>query len=313
MPQQVQPKTFVCRDSLQLDTIWLDVDALPAKLFNPIDTPELVLFHVDSAIAHQVNWNHVDTFSLHRMGLKDTAYQKSFFNTYYSKGKGGVPEKSTHPTEQLILSSSVLIILFASFSILYTTSKVRLERYFLSIFNTRRFKEYITEEDPGFIPTMPILYLLQSLLVGTVISAWLFWNNPGLSIGELIGFTALVIGAYAMVPLLRNGMIMLLGAVFMIQKDARKHVFVSYLSHSLLFMLVLPLAILMAIQIPYLESFFNLALYSCFTLSMGYQLFKMIQNAHLPDVGALLYIFLYFCTLEILPLFLIYKVVSIYA
>ncbi len=106
---------------------------------------------------------------------------------------------------------------------------------------------------------------------------------------------------------------MALGNVFMIQQEAKKHIFISYLSHSLLFMLILPLAIQLAIQVPFLDPYFNTAFYVCFALTMGYQLFKLIQNTPLPDIGALLYIFLYFCTLEILPLFLIYKMVSIYA
>ena len=99
----------------------------------------------------------------------------------------------------------------------------------------------------------------------------------------------------------------------MIQQDVKRHIFISYLTHSLLFMLVLPLAIQMAVQIPELNPYFNMAFYSCFALAMGYQLVKLVQNTSLPDLGALLYIFLYFCTLEILPLFLIYKMVSIYA
>jgi hypothetical protein len=99
----------------------------------------------------------------------------------------------------------------------------------------------------------------------------------------------------------------------MIQQETRKHIFISYLTHTFLFLLLLPLAIQQAIHIPQLAAYFNTAFYICFGLAMVYQLFKLIQNTPLRDMSALLYIFLYFCTLEILPLFLIYKVVSIYA
>jgi len=313
MPQQPNQQIYIFRDSLQLDTIWLDINALPAKTFNPIDTPKLVFFNVDSAIAHQVNWAGVDTFALHKIGNCDTVLQESFLNTYYTKGKVGIPESTAQPKSQLILSASVLLIVFACFSIMFTNSKNRIVRYFLSIFNKRRFKEYFAEESPRLLPTMPIVYLVQSVLVGSVLSSWLLSQLNISNPVRLIGTTALVIGAYALIPLLRNGLIMLMGNVFMIQTDVRKHIFISYLSHSLLFMLFIPLALQMAIQLPGLNQFFNISLYVCLALTMGYQLIKLIQNTSLSDAGALLYIFLYFCTLEILPLFLIYKAVSIYA
>lgn len=313
MPQQPDQQTFTFRDSLQLDTIWLDVNALPAKTFNPIDTPKLVFFNVDSAIAHQVNWSGVDTFRLHKIGNRDTVFEESFLNTYYTPGKTGVPETTSQPKSQLILSASVLLIVFACFSIMFTSSKNRIIRYFLSIFNKRKFKEYFAEESPRLLPTMPVLYLVQSILVGSVLSAWLLTQMNITNPVRLVGITSAVVAAYALIPLLRNGLIMLMGNVFMIQTDARKHIFVSYLSHSLLFMLVIPLAIQMAVQVPGLNQFFNITLYICLALTMGYQLIKLIQNTSLPDIGALLYIFLYFCTLEILPLFLIYKTVSLYA
>lgn len=313
MPQQTNPQKYVFRDSLQLDTIWLDINALPAKTFNPLDTPELVLFNVDSAIAHQVNWAGVDTFALHKIGSRDTVFEESFLNTYYTKGKTGIPENTSQPKSQFILSASVILIVFACFAIIFTTSKNRIVRYFLSIFNTRRFKEYFAEEAPRLLPTMPVLYLVQSILVGSVLSIWLLSQiNISNPIG-LVGVTGLVILGYALIPLIRNGLIMVLGNIFMINSDARKHVFISYLSHSLLFMLLIPLAIVTAIQVPVLHQFFNITLYVCLALTMGYQLIKLIQNTSLPDVGALLYIFLYFCTLEILPLFLIYKTVSLFA
>jgi hypothetical protein len=313
MPQQPNQQPYVFRDSLQLDTIWLDVNALPAKTFNPVDTPDLVFFNVDSAIAHQVNWAGVDTFTLHKTGNRDTILAKSFLNTYHTKGKVGIPETTSQPKSQLILSASVLILVFACFSIIFTTSKNRIIRYFLSIFNKRRFKEYFVEESPRLLPTMPVIYLVQSVLVGSVLSVWLFSQMNISNPVRLIGITALVMLGYAIIPLLRNGLIMVLGNVFMIQTDARKHIFISYLSHSLLFILLVPVAIQMAIQVPGLNQFFNITLYTCLALTMGYQLIKLIQNTSLPDVGALLYIFLYFCTLEILPLFLIYKAVSLYA
>lgn len=312
MPQQFNPQRFVCLDSLQLDTIWLDVDALPAKVFNPIDLPELVFFNVDSAIAHQVNWNKVDTFALHRLERRDTVFEKSFFNTYHTPGITGVPVNPTQQTTQLVMSASVLLILFAGLSILFSNSKNKLTRYFLSIFDKRKFKEYFAEENPVFFPTTPIVYLLQSMVVGIVLSTWLISQMEVTSSSQFIGITLAVMGCCALVPLIRNGFIIVLGNIFMIQQEARKHILISYLSHSLLFMLLLPLAIQLAIQVPEFSPYFNTSIYVCLAVTMGYQLIKLIQNTPLPDIGALLYIFLYFCTLEILPLILMYKMVSIY-
>ncbi len=315
MPQQFKPQLFTFRnsDSLRLDTIWLDVNTMPAKVFNAVDTPELVLFNVDSAIAHQINWGRVDTFTLHQMERQDTVVQKSFFNTYYTKGKTGEPEATAQPTAQLIFSASVLFILFGCLSIIVATSRNRLSRYFLSIFDKRKFKEYFMEEQPKFWPTTPIVYFLQAIVVGSVLAAWLLSGITVKTTSRFLLITLGVIGGYALVPLIRNGMIMILGNIFLIQQEARKHIFISYLSHSLLFMLVLPLAIQLAIQIPELSIYFNTAFYTCFGLTMAYQLIKLIQNTQLQGIRTLLYIFLYFCTLEILPLFLIYKMVSIYA
>jgi hypothetical protein len=313
MPQIIKPNTYVFRDSLQLDTLWLDIDRLPAKVYNPIDTPDLVLFNVDSAIAHQVRWNGVDTFALHQMERKDTILKESFLNVYITPGKTGIPEKSSQPTTQLILSASVLLLLFASLSIIFSQSKNRVFKYFLSIFDKRRFKEYVLEENPRLFPTMPLVYILQSILLGSVTGFWLF-NMKGEGTGvELVWISLISILGFTFIPLIRNSAIYLLGNIFMIQQDVKKHIFISYLTHTLLFMLILPLALQLAIQVPQLDQYFNMAFYTCFALAMGYQLVKLIQNTTLPDLGALLYIFLYFCTLEILPLFLAYKVAAIYA
>jgi hypothetical protein len=312
MPQQLIPPTFVFRDSLKQDTLWLDVNALPAQTYTHIDTPDLVFFHPDSAIAHLVR-DGVDTLALHQMGLGDTALQKSFLHIDHPGGANGTPVTSALPRVQLILSASVLLILLAVFSVVFNTSKNRLSRYFLSLFNKRKFKEYFVEENPRLLPTLPIVYLLQSILIGSVVSVWLSTQMEFNTPGGLVVRTLAVMGGIALIPLLRNGLILTLGNVFMIQQEARKHIFISYLSHSLLFLLTIPLAIQLAIQVPFLNNYLNPALYTCFALTMGYQLFKLIQNTPLPDAGALLYIFLYFCTLEILPLFIIYKVVSIYA
>jgi hypothetical protein len=312
MPQQLIPPAFVFRDSLQQDTLWLDVDALPARTFNPLDTPNLVFFHPDSAIAHLVH-DGVDTLALHKMGLGDTVFQQSFLHVYHTHGANGTPVESALPKTQLILSASVLLILFAVFSVVFNTSKNRLMRYFLSLFNKRKFKEYFVEENPRLLPTMPIVYLLQSILIGSVVSVWLSTQMDFASPTSLVVRSLAVMGGVALIPLLRNALILTLGNVFMIQQEARKHIFISYLSHTLLFLLIIPLALQLAIQVPLLNNYLNPALYTCFALTLGYQLFKLIQNTPLPDAGALLYIFLYFCTLEILPLFIIYKVVSIYA
>lgn len=313
MPQTIKPNSYVFRDSLQLDTIWLDVDRLPAKVFNPLDSPEVVLFNVDSAIAHQVRWEGVDTFALHKIERKDTVLQPSFLNVYSTPGKNGTPERSSQPTTQLILSASVLLILFASLSIIFSQSKNRIFKYFLSIFDKRRFKEYVAEENPRLFPTMPLIYVLQSMLLGSVAGFWLFSLKGSGGGSELVWISLIAMAGFALIPLVRNGAIYLLGNIFMIQHDVRKHIFISYLTHTLLFMLVLPLAIQLAIQIPELSGYFNVAFYTCFALAMGYQLVKLIQNTTLPDLGALLYIFLYFCTLEILPLVLVYKVAELYA
>ena len=313
MPQQFHPQPFVLRDSLGLDTIWLDMDALPAKVFNPVIMPDLVFFNVDSAIAHQVNWGKVDTFALHHIDRSDTILEKSFFNTYYTKGKTGNPEATPQSTAQLMLSASVLLILFGSLAIIFTTSRNRLTRYFLSIFDKRKFKEYFIEEQPRLWPTTPIVYFLQSMLVGSVFAAWMLSQMSFKNTETIVRVTLLVIAGFVLIPLVRNVLIMALGNIFSIQQEARKHIFISYLSHSLLFILILPLAIQLAIQIPQVLPYFNTAFYICFMLTMLYQLVKLIQNTQLQGIRSLVYIFLYFCTLEILPLFLIYKMVSIYS
>lgn len=313
MPQIIKPKTFVFRDSLQLDTIWLDSEAIPAKLFNPLDTPDLVLFNVDSSLAHMVRWDGVDTAGLIKVKEQDSIPQKSFLNVYTTPGKDGIPELTPSPSSQLILSASVLLILFASFSVLFSQSKLRIGKYFFSLFNKRRFKEYVLEENPRLLPTLPLIYVLQSILLGSVSGFWIYTNRGGGSSVDLLWISLLSILGFAVVPMVRNGAIYVLGNVFMIQQDAKKHIFISYLTHTLLFMLLLPLGLQMAIQIPVLAPYFNTSFYICFGLAMTYQLYKLIENASLPDLGALVYIFLYFCTLEILPLVVIYKAVEQYA
>ncbi len=313
MPQLIKPKTYVFRDSLQLDTLWLDVNALPAKVYNPLDTPDLVLFNVDSAMAHMVRWDGVDTAGLSRIKEQDSIPHKSFLNIYTTPGKDGTPEPSTIPTTQLILSASVLLILFAAFAMLFSQSKNRMGRYFLSIFNKRRFKEYVVEENPRLFPTLPMVYVLQSVLLGSVSGFWIYSNGGRGGSADLLWISLLSIVGFLLIPMIRNAAIYLLGNIFMIQQDAKKHIFISYLTHTLLFMLLLPLGIQQAIDVPLLAPYFNFTFYVCFGLAMGYQLYKLIENTSLPDVGALIYIFLYFCTLEILPLVVIYKAVEQYA
>lgn len=312
MPQFNQPTKFIPPDSLHLDTIWLNYNDLPAKRFNPVDTPELVFFHVDSAIAHLVRWDHVDTVMLHHMERKDTVVSKSIFNiSKPGSGQGGAPLIPSYNRFQLGFSAVVLLLFFAILSTIINTNKSRIQRYFLSIFSTRKFKDYFLEEHPGLWPTTPIIYTMQGLIAGSTVAIWLasktMFNSPvqyGL-------FCLAIIGGFMLVPLFRNVLIITLGNIFMIQQDARKHVFISYLTHSFLTMLLLPLAVMQAIQLESLNLWMDTVMLSCMAMAVGYQLVKLIQNTSLPDIGSFIYIFLYFCTLELLPLLLIYKVVSL--
>src|SRR5688572_6812802 len=137
MPQLVDQHVYVFRDSLQLDTIWLDIDGFPARIYNPPDTPEIVFFHVDSAIAHLVSEGKIDTFALHRLERRDTIYQQSIFNTISYRGKSADPLTTSFPGLQTMLSGTILLILFGCFSLLISTAKARLRRYLLSIFDKR--------------------------------------------------------------------------------------------------------------------------------------------------------------------------------
>ena len=239
--------------------------------------------------------------------------EKSFLNVYTTPGKTGEPETSTLPKTHIVMGGSVLILVFALFALLYSTSKVRIGRYLSAVFSTRRFKEYVAEEGLSLFPSMPLMYLIQSILVGSVISYWILSQTDVTKPIQLVGITGLIIVGYALIPLLRSGLIMMMGNIFMIQYEARKHIFISYLSHTVLCLLLLPLAVQLAVYLPFINIYFTWILLICFGLTLLYQLVKMLQNTPLPDAGALIYIFLYFCTLEILPLVLMYKVVSIYA
>lgn len=313
MPQFNQPTKFVPPDSLHADTIWLNYNDLPAKRFNPLDTPDLVFFHVDSAIAHLVRWDHVDTSIVHHIERKDTVFTESIFRIERPGGNVnyGDPVLPVYNKFQLGFSAVVLLLFFAVLSTIITTNKVRVQRYFLSIFSTRKFKDYFAEEHPGIFPTTPIIYTLQGLVAGTAIAIWLATKSTLATTFQYAVFCSVVIAGFMLIPLFRNILIMALGNVFMIQQEARKHVFISYLTHSFLAMLLLPIAVFQAVQLDFIYPWMDSVVITCLAMAVGYQLVKLIQNTSLPNPGSFIYIFLYFCTLEILPLLLLYKVVTL--
>lgn len=311
MPQFNQPTKFIPPDSVHADTIWLNYNYLPAKRFNPLDTPELVFFHPDSAVAHFVQWDHVDTGLTHHLERKDTVISQSFFGISPSGNDNGTPILPESSQFQLALSAIALLLFFAGFSTILTTNKTRLQRYFLSIFSTRKFKDYFLEEHPGLLPKMPVVYTLQGILTGCTFAVWLGTKSSFPNTLYYLGFCLAMIAGFIVIPLFRNSLIMALGNIFMIQQEVKKHVFISYLTHTFLALLLLPLAISQAIQLNFINEWMDGIVLVSLALAFGYQLIKLIQNSGQPSIGAFIYIFLYFCTLELLPLMLIYKVVTL--
>lgn len=299
---------LVFKDSTGIDTIWVNLDALPAKTKNPIVPKPMVFFNIDSAIVHQSIWGKINP---EEVETKVQTEYKTYFQTTPAANKTGRIINSSLPFFDLSFSGILLLLVFVFITLLYKTSNQKINFFLSGMFNHIRFKEYFSQETIQFYPNTLLFYLLQSILVGGVLHRILLSQYSFYSNIHYWQLGLLVILCYFLVPIIRNATLLLIGNIFQIRNDIQKHIYINYLTHTLLFFVCIPFAIYYSLNIviPYIPV--EIIFYVCIGVVLMYQFFKLIQNVQIKTVGSIIYIFLYFCTLELIPLILVAKIVSI--
>jgi hypothetical protein len=183
-------------------------------------------------------------------------------------------------------------------------------QYLLALFSHKQFMKFMTEEEPTWLPPMPVFLISASVLIGG--TATLVFLQTGMFSHPLLyvaAGTGLIAGMMVL-PVLRSAAVEVLGAIFRIRDYTRLHANFSY--QSLVFMALLLLPVFLAAALGWLPDlqWAARALVACFAMTLFYHFLRLLWQMRSERWIFLFYFFLYFCSLEILPLLLVYKVMK---
>jgi hypothetical protein len=201
----------------------------------------------------------------------------------------------------------LLLVCLLLFAWIQTTSQKRFAQIFKAVMQPHSvnqleregnlFRERIT------LSLGAIYYIVGSVFIFQLFNA--FYTLPG-EIDNL-SFTALILAALFSYQMLKSILIYTSGIIFKTAESSRYYQLNTLIFNQITGIVVFPFSI-MAL---YWENTTFLIIGSVIvSLLFGYRLFRGILTGMANKNYNLLYLFLYLCTLEILPLLLLLKVIS---
>ena len=193
----------------------------------------------------------------------------------------------------------LLTISFLLIAVLRASYWKHAKLLFMGVFAQRYANQYLREENAFTERVNFITFLLMTINFSLILLKFL----PQTSLLEV----ALLIGSITLFFILKIGIMLVFGKIFMVQDAAKLGVFFSFLFDRALGLFLFPLAVIL-----YFFTF-NITITLFFIISIVCVLLFLLKLFWLWKIGVNLfgfsqfYIFLYLCTLEILPLLLLAK------
>jgi len=218
------------------------------------------------------------------------------------------------PQEKMITNPSwihgFIIICFLLFAIAQYSYFKRMQQIFKAFFANRLFNQL--SRDGGLFRERVSLFLFGSFLLSFSIFIFkiydFYFDIPVTGFISFIIFLKILI-VVILFYLLKMGLFNLSGFIFKSPKETSDYILTIYIFGQVTGILLLPVIVL----VTYLQSeaniYFGLALLSIFYL---YRLFRGIAIITSNIKISVYYLFLYLCALEILPLFILAKILMVH-
>ncbi len=306
MPQYIQ--LFKGPDTL--NQLPVSVDITQPKVWTVDSSWELphsswVYFDLDSAI-QRTAFNPINqSADTSVIRLVPSIFEKSKWKATW--GEPLVVEQNnllSYFLGTLVIISLVLIVLIK----LNSASKI--SQLIRSSFRPKNFRRFIEEYQPGWMPPVFRAYLLSLIIISGVIISQVF---PLLrfSYGVKIGVSIALILLIVLIPLLRSFIIAVWGWIFSTRQLAMFHVQFSYVTQLFAAAFLTPFFLNDALKLGIESSLYPIII----GVGLGgiwiYQLVRIWMQGSGSSLFSVFYLFVYLCTLEIVPLLLIIRLINL--
>ena len=240
------------------------------------------------------------------IGVDKTNYASSIFKGHELKITSAGPVKRINNTQDWVL----IVILFALFSVswLKVFHYKKLAQYF-SIFLKDRISGQVLREERPFSEKASILLFVSGLLslalyfFQTITNPKLNFHLPTEGGGELY---LKILGLLAVLFSVKIFSLKLLGHIFLLQKMATEYIYTILLFTNILGVIIVPLTISLQYVPMDTSIYFVYSGAAIIGLVFVYGLYRGLIIGIGNSTVSNFYLFIYLCTLEILPLLIVF-------
>lgn len=287
-------------------TLQLDTHLLPAWHFRYDYTASPFVFNTDSALVHR------DADMIARKNHLIPGLRPSIFRGSEYKTVSGIPQ--TSPSSPLVknFTGGILFLVFVLIVVIRLSNSKKIISYLSGLVSLKQFGKFLDQEEAGWLPPMPLTLIVASMIIGAT-AADVFVPRDLLSDKwYFILFSSLVTLAAFVLPVLKATGAQLVGSILKITPYTSVHANFSYTGQVLYSILLLPLFFTYALGGEWLAEWGFHYMAVTYGVLLVYHFIRM--GIYISSEGAFPFFnfILYFCTLEILPLLLLYKLLIMY-
>lgn len=200
-----------------------------------------------------------------------------------------------------------LIVGFVLLALMLANAGGAFWRYLKTMFSRPALEDYVVEEYRGWLPPSFLLFSGLNVIMTAFTMAYMIdegvYDEPWVAAGDAL----LILLLLHLLPILRSLVIRLLGSIFRMNRYASAHIVVSYNSQALLGTLLLPLVLIYFYGTEEWKNHILLASFIALIVILLYHLMRMFSLPGRKRFVYVVYNILYLCTLEIVPLLILYK------
>ena len=217
--------------------------------------------------------------------------------------------KQSSNTGKFFLSAWIIMLLI-TIVVIRLNSWMKFKEMVKSGLYHQPFRRFLTEYQPGWFPPVTSLYFACIfILSGYMLSVWL--QDQTYSLTYMIVGSLVVFLISFTLPIIRTFMIYLWGWTFEHKSLSLYHAHISYLSLLAFSILVLPFFLDQTLSLGLTNYISGSSWILPALLVLIWQMVRIFMQANISSFFSGLYIFIYLCTLEIVPIVLIYKILYI--